>query len=162
MCMILGRLVFFLFLFSGCSFVAEIDGAPTVKNTLYETKTVNNTVHSKAEAVISIPKKYLQITAMDKVILTSDMLHKGDQVKNVTTGQIGIVTGEIIVVLKQSQLAPQLAGLKKQEKSDSLVSYTVLSSDVDLLGELQKLQGIDAIQSIELQVRYFGTLMGEY
>ncbi|TMP44332.1 hypothetical protein CWB96_06150 [Pseudoalteromonas citrea] len=155
-------LLVFLFLLSGCSFVAKNGGKQKVTTSQYETKTTNNTPSSKAESVISLPKKYLQITPFDKVILTTDTLHKGDRVKNVTTGQIGIVTGEIVVVLKKNQRAPQLAELKKHEKSDLLISYIVMSSDVDLLGKLKELQDIDSILSIELQVTYPGTFVETY
>jgi len=159
---VLVRFLFFLFFLSGCSFVAEIDRKQNTTASQYETKTTNNARISKAEPVISLPKKYLQITALDKIILTADTVHKGDQVKNVTTGQIGIVTGEIIVVLKKNERAPQLAELKKHEKSDLLISYIAVSSDVDLLGKLKELQGIDSILSIELQVTYPGAFVETY
>ncbi|MBQ4849296.1 hypothetical protein [Pseudoalteromonas sp. MMG012] len=161
-------LMFMLMLVSGCStFVydqpAEVKVRQEKSNDLAKQSHIEGDAYSaKIKNSESTLVRHVQVTPSDRIKLKGHTIKKGDRVYNVTTGQIGTVTGEFLVELYGSQQAPDIKQFVKQPVTGAIVRYKVISTDVDLLSRLESLRGSEAVKSVELQIFYNGKVNNEY
>lgn len=89
----------------------------------------------------------------DLIEFKDSSLMAGNRVLNLASNQQGTVTGDIVILLKENGVAPEIQGLKIVERGKIMVRYRADSS-TDLLLAFRKLQADSWVKTTEIQVDY--------
>jgi hypothetical protein len=89
----------------------------------------------------------------DIIEFTGPNLLVGQTVTNLAFHQTGTVTGDIVVLLKENGVVPEIQGLTVVEAGKSRVLYRAMP-DVDLIVAFKALKSDRHVKLVELQIYY--------
>ncbi|PCK29860.1 hypothetical protein [Pseudoalteromonas piscicida] len=146
-----------------CSVLVLILCAVFLVSSCVEEQRINNaqkTPELKSTELESNTKQFLIIkNGMDKIKVEKSNLYAGDEVYNLSISQVGIVTGEIILVTSSIDAvnfeAIDINFDRLESLGDELYSITATPSE-DIISIHQYLMSSAAVSRSEIQVRYLG------
>lgn len=118
-----------------------------------ESLLVDSTAYKSGNEPISVSIKTKFLNGIDKVEFLGTELFKGSEVSNLEINQSGVVTGDIVLLIRNGALPPILDGFQLVEQGHSMKRYRA-NVDIELYSVFKKLRANSDVERVELQIDY--------